>query len=129
MSWDVQRVRKDFPILERRVHGQPIAYLDNAASNQKPRSVIEAVSRYYETTHANIHRGVHTLSMEATAAYEGARAKVQQLLHAQSADEVVFVRGTTEAVNMVAQAYARPRLREGDGRLGRPRDRPHFAHD
>jgi len=114
MSYDVQRVRKDFPILERRIRGKPLSYLDNAASTQKPRAVIEAITRYYTSSHANIHRGVHTLSEEATALYEGARAKLAGLLNAPSAEEIVFVRGTTEAINLVSQAYVRPRVGPGD---------------
>ena len=114
MSYDVERIRKDFPILERTVHGKPLVYLDNAASSQKPHTVIDALSRYYATTHANIHRGVHTLCEEATAAYEGARQKVGSFVGASEAAEVVFVRGTTEAINLVAQAYVRPRLQPGD---------------
>ena len=107
-------MRRDFPILQQQVHGKPLAYLDNAATTQKPRAVIDAVSRYYLTDNANIHRGVHTLAERATAAYEGARAAVQRFLNAREAREIVFVRGTTEAINLVAQAYARPLLRPGD---------------
>ncbi len=114
MSFDVARIRQEFPILAREVHGMPLVYLDNAASSQKPRSVIDAVSHYYENSHANIHRAVHALSEEATALYEGARGKVARLLNAASADEIVFLRGTTEAVNLVAQAALRPTLSEGD---------------
>ena len=113
-TFDVEEVRKDFPILDRIVHGKPLVYLDNAASSQKPRAVIEAITDYYSRYHSNIHRGVHTLSEEATAAYEGARAKVRDFLKAASEREVIFVRGTTEAINLVAQAYARPNLRSGD---------------
>ena len=114
MSYDVLRVRKDFPILEREVHNHPLAYLDNAASSQKPSAVIDAVSNYYRTTHANIHRGVHRLSEEATAAYEAARGKVAGFVGAARPEEIVFVRGTTEAINLVSQAYLRPQIREGD---------------
>jgi cysteine desulfurase/selenocysteine lyase len=113
-TFDVEEVRKDFPILDRIVHGKPLVYLDNAASSQKPRAVIDAITDYYSRYHSNIHRGVHTLSEEATAAYEGARAKVRDFLKAASEREVIFVRGTTEAINLVAQAYARPNLRPGD---------------
>ncbi len=112
--FDAAAVRRDFPILQQQVHGKPLAYLDNAATTQKPRAVIDAVSRYYLTDNANIHRGVHTLAERATAAYEGARAAVQRFLNAREAREIVFVRGTTEAINLVAQAYARPLLRPGD---------------
>ena len=111
---DVTRIRRDFPILERTAHGKPLAYLDNAASSQRPRVVIDAMSRYYETCHANVHRGVHTLSQEATDQFEGAREKVRHFINARSAKEIIFVRGTTEAVNLVAQSYGRPRFGPGD---------------
>ena len=111
---DVQRLRKDFPILEREINGVPLAYLDNAASAQKPRQVIAAVADYYRQHHANVHRGVHTLSQEATSAYEEAREKIRRHINAASLSEVVFVRGTTEAINLVAQSFARPRLSAGD---------------
>ncbi|HET9692833.1 MAG TPA: cysteine desulfurase [Steroidobacteraceae bacterium] len=107
-------LRREFPILERTVRGKPLAYLDNAASSQRPRAVIDAMSRYYETTHANVHRGVHTLSQEATDLFEGAREKVRRFINARSTKEVVFVRGTTEAINLVAQSYGRPRFGPGD---------------
>ena len=113
-SFDVENVRAEFPILERMVHGNPLVYLDNAASSQKPRAVIDAITDYYSRYHSNIHRGVHTLSEEATAAYEAARAKVRDFLNAASEHEVIFVRGTTEGINLVAQAYARPKLGPGD---------------
>jgi cysteine desulfurase/selenocysteine lyase len=111
---DVAAVRRDFPVLERTVHGKPLAYLDNAASSQRPRAVIDAMSHYYETTHANVHRGVHTLSQEATELFEGARENVRRFINARSTKEIVFVRGTTEAVNLVAQSYGRPRFGPGD---------------
>jgi cysteine desulfurase/selenocysteine lyase len=111
---DVDRVRRDFPILARTVNGRPLAYLDNAASSQRPQSVIDAVSHYYQTSHANVHRGVHALSQEATDLYEGARRRVQRFVNARSPREIVFVRGTTEAINLVAQSYGRPRLEPGD---------------
>jgi cysteine desulfurase/selenocysteine lyase len=110
----VAQARRDFPILTRKVHGRRLVYLDNAATTQKPASVVEALSRYYRECNANIHRAVHTLSDEATAAYEGARAKVQHLLNAAESREIVFVRGTTEAINLVAHSFARPRLQPGD---------------
>ncbi len=113
-SFDVEKVRAEFPILERMVHGKPLVYLDNAASSQKPRAVIDAITDYYSRYHSNIHRGVHTLSEEATAAYEGTRAKVRDFLNAPSEHEVIFVRGTTEGINLVAQAYARPKLGPDD---------------
>jgi cysteine desulfurase/selenocysteine lyase len=111
---DVAAIRRDFPILERVVHGRPLAYLDNAASSQRPRAVVEAMTRYYETTHANVHRGVHTLSQEATELFEGAREKVRRFIGARSTKEIVFVRGTTEAINLVAQSFGRSRLGPGD---------------
>ncbi len=112
--FDVERVRKDFPILAREINGRPLAYLDSAASSQKPRSVIDAEAHYYERIHANVHRGVHSLSQWATEAFEGAREKVRRFINAASTREVIFVRGTTEAINLVAQSYARPLLEPGD---------------
>ncbi len=112
--WDVERARRDFPIFARTVHGHRLVYLDNAATAQKPRPVLDAMSRFYTEYNANIHRAVHTLSEQATAAYEGARIKVQRLLNAAEAREIVFVRGTTEAINLVAHSFARPRLDAGD---------------
>jgi cysteine desulfurase/selenocysteine lyase len=111
---DVGAIRRDFPVLAQEVHGKPLCYLDNAASSQRPQRVIDAVSRYYETTHANVHRGVHTLSQQATDLFEGAREKLRGFVNARSTREVIFVRGTTEAINLVAQSYARPRLQPGD---------------
>jgi cysteine desulfurase/selenocysteine lyase len=112
--FDVEQIRKDFPVLGREVRGKPLAYLDNAATAQKPRAVIEAVSHYYASYNANIHRGVHALSEEATQAYEEAREKVGDFIGAPEAREIVFVRGTTEAINLVTQAFLRPRLQPGD---------------
>ncbi len=112
--FDVEAMRREFPVLTRLVHGHPLAYLDNGASSQAPRRVLEAVDDYARSHHANVHRGVHTLSEEATARYEGARDRVARWLNAASRTEIVFTRGTTEAVNLVAQSYARPRLRAGD---------------
>jgi cysteine desulfurase/selenocysteine lyase len=111
---DVDAIRRDFPVLAREVNGRPLCYLDNAASSQRPRAVIDAISRYYETSHANVHRGVHTLSQEATDLFEGAREKLRRFVNARSTREIVFVRGTTEAINLVAQSYGRPRLKPGD---------------
>jgi cysteine desulfurase/selenocysteine lyase len=113
-GFDVQGVRADFPILQRQVHGNPLVYLDTAASAQRPRAVIEAVDDFYRNHNANIHRGVHTLSQEATEAYEGARRRIAGFINATSGNELVFTRGTTESINLVAQAYARPRLKPGD---------------
>ncbi|MFQ5702827.1 MAG: aminotransferase class V-fold PLP-dependent enzyme [Gemmatimonadales bacterium] len=109
-TWDVAAVRKEFPLLQLSVRGKPLAYLDNAATSQKPRCVIEALKDYYETGNANIHRGVYQLSERATAAYEGARVKVQQFINAGSAHEIVFVRGCTEAINLVAGSFGRVRM-------------------
>lgn len=111
---DVAAIRRDFPILQQSIHGKPLVYLDNAASSQRPRAVIDTLSRYYEHDHANVHRGVHTLSQRATDAYEGAREVVRRFINARDTKEVIFVRGTTEAVNLVAQSFARPRLGAGD---------------
>jgi len=113
-DYDVERVRADFPILGRLVHGSPLVYLDNAASSQKPYSVIQAVDAYYQEIHANVHRGAHELSIRATEAYEGARAVVADHIGAASASEVVFVRGTTEAINLVAWTWGAAHLGEGD---------------
>ena len=111
---DVEAIRRDFPVLAREVNGKPLCYLDNAASSQRPRAVIDAISRYYETSHANVHRGVHRLSQEATDLFEGARETLRGFVNARSTREIIFVRGTTEAINLVAQSYARPRLQPGD---------------
>ena len=111
---DVAALRRDFPVLSQTVRGKPLTYLDNAASSQRPQVVIDSISHYYETTHANVHRGVHTLSQQATDLFEGARETVRRFVNARSTKEIVFVRGTTEAVNLVAQSYARPRLVPGD---------------
>jgi cysteine desulfurase/selenocysteine lyase len=110
----IDACRADFPTLKQEVNGYPITYLDSAASGQMPSAVIDAVSRYQSEDHANVHRGVHTLSHRATESYEGARDDVVNFINAASRSEVVFVRGTTEAVNLVANAYARPKLGKGD---------------
>ncbi len=113
-DFDVYRVREDFPILKRLVNGKPLVYFDTAASAQRPLAVIEATDEFYRRHNANIHRGVHTLSQEATQAYEGARGKLAKFINAPTEREVVFTRGTTESINLVAQAYARPLLEPGD---------------
>ncbi len=113
-SYDVARVREDFPVLGETVHGKPLVYLDNAATAQKPRAVIQRLARYYETENSNIHRGVHRLSEIATRAYEDARSTVKGFLNAAEEREIVFVRGTTEAINLVARCYGGSRLRPGD---------------
>ncbi len=105
--YDVERLRAEFPILSQTVHGRPLAYLDNAATTQKPRAVLDAIARYYEEDNANVHRGVHLLSERATRAYEEARGKVARFLGARDPAEIVFVRGATEAVNLVAQTFGR----------------------
>lgn len=112
--FDADRVREDFPILARTVRGRPLVYLDNAASTQKPQAVIDAVSSFYREDYSNVHRGVHYLSQRATDLYEDARRTVQQFLNAASDDEIIFVKGTTEAINLVAQTYGRANVREGD---------------
>jgi cysteine desulfurase/selenocysteine lyase len=111
---DAERVRQDFPILERSVNGHPLVYLDSGASSQRPNAVLRAVEHYETHSHANIHRGVHALSQAATEAFEGARERVRRFINARSPREVIFVRGTTEAINLVAQSYARPRFKPGD---------------
>jgi cysteine desulfurase/selenocysteine lyase len=111
---DWNAVREDFPILDQQVHGQPLIYFDNAATTQKPRQVVEALRHYYEHDNANVHRGLHELSSRATEAYESARARVSQFIGAASPDEVVFTRGTTEGINLVAQSWGGKFLREGD---------------
>jgi len=111
---DIQAVRNDFPILHQNVNDHPLVYLDNAASSQKPLQVIDAVANYYKEDNANVHRGVHRLSQRATDAYEGARSKVRGFLNAASDKEIVFVRGATEAVNLIAQSFVRPMLNKDD---------------
>ncbi len=113
-SYDVGRVRADFPILATTVHGHPLVYLDSAASSQRPWPVLRAVEQYETRSHANVHRGVHSLSQAATSAFEGARERARRFVNASSVREVIFVRGTTEAINLVAQSYGRPRFRPGD---------------
>ena len=114
LPFDVEAARRQFPILSRMIHGKPLAYLDNGASAQRAQRVIDAVDDYERHHHANIHRGVHTLSQEATALYEGARDRIARFINARSRSEIIFVRGTTEAINLVSQSYARPILRPGD---------------
>ena len=111
---DIDRVRRDFPILQRTVHDKPLVYFDTAASAQRPLAVIDAVNDFYRNHNANIHRGVHTLSQEATEAYEQARVRIARFINAPSEQEVVFTRGTTESINLVAHSFVRPRLQQGD---------------
>ena len=113
-QYDVESIRNDFPILGRQIHGKPLVYLDNGASSQRPKQVINAISDLYEAHYANIHRGVHQLSQEASRLYEDARVAVRGFINAACVHEVIFTRGTTEAINLVAQSYARPRLKKGD---------------
>jgi cysteine desulfurase / selenocysteine lyase len=110
----VASIRADFPILHQQINGKPLVYLDNAASSQHPQSVIDAISQYYERDHANIHRGVHTLSQRATDHFEAARDEVRRFINARSEKEIIFTRGTTESINLVSQSFARPRLKAGD---------------
>jgi len=111
---DVARLRRDFPILGEQINRRPLVYLDNAATTQKPKSVIDTVASYYRHDNANVHRGVHALSQRATDAYEAARANVTRFINAGGAEQIIFTRGTTDGINLVAQSFARPRLREGD---------------
>lgn len=113
-GFDVRRVRMDFPALQLKVRGKPLVYLDNAATSQKPSSVIEAMREYYSHQNSNIHRGVHYLSEQATLAYEGAREKLQKFINADSHEEIIFVRGTTEAINLVASSFGRQNVHSGD---------------
>lgn len=113
-GYDVERVRADFPILREKAYGHPLVYLDNAATSQKPKSVMDAIVHYYEHENANIHRGVHYLSQRATDEYEAARKTIQRLINAARASEIIFVRGTTEAINLVAQTYGRTHVGAGD---------------
>ena len=113
-AFDVRKVREDFPILKSQVHGKPLVYLDNAATTQKPQAVIDAVRTYYESQNSNIHRGVHHLSEVATRAYESARVKIQRFLNAADAREIIFTRGATESINLVAHSFVRPGLKPGD---------------
>src|SRR5215218_8978281 len=114
MQWDVEKVRKDFPVLSQTVNGKPLVYLDNGASSQVPQIVIERGSKYLAEEHSNIHRGVHYLSQHATSAYEAAREKVKRFINAGEAKECIFVRGCTEGVNLVAYSYGRKFVSAGD---------------
>src|SRR5438552_7526995 len=113
-GWDVERIRKDFPVLRQTVNGKPLIYLDNAASSQVPMMVIERGAQYIEQQHSNIHRGVHYLSMKATTAYEGAQEKVTRFNNAPEAKECIFVRGATEGINLVMHGYGRKFIGAGD---------------
>jgi len=113
-AFDVEKVREDFPILRQKVHGKPLVYLDNAATSQKPQAVIDAIQRFYAQENSNVHRGVHWLSELATLDYEDARVKVQRFLNAAESREIIFVRGATEAINLVAHSYGRKHVQPGD---------------
>lgn len=113
-SLDVEKIRQDFPLLHQEVNGKPLAYLDNAATSQKPTQVIEALDKYYQEDNANIHRGIHTLSERATIDYEQARGKVRSFINANSEKEIIFVRGATEGINLIAQSYGRNKLKTDD---------------
>lgn len=112
-TFNVAKIRNDFPILHQNVNEHPLVYFDNAATTQKPKSVIQALTDYYTNDNANVHRGVHALSARATQQYEIARGKVQRFIHAKSLRECIFVRGTTEAINLVAQSFVGPRIMPG----------------
>ena len=114
LGFDLKKIRNDFPILHQIINGKPLVYLDNAATSQKPKNVLDAIEKYYREYNSNIHRGVHTLSENATEAYELARLKVKNFINAQSNKEVIFVRGATEAINLVAQSFGRNSLNEND---------------
>src|SRR3990167_10972304 len=111
---DIEKIRQDFPILSRSVHGKPLIYFDNAATSQKPREVIEAIVNYYEQYNANVHRSVHQLSEEATKAYEEVRQKIALFINAKTSKEVIFVRNATEAINLVAFSWGRANIKKGD---------------
>jgi len=113
-GFDVEKIREDFPVLRQKIHGKPLVYLDNAATSQKPQSVIDAIVKFYTVDCANIHRGVHELSQRSTAAYEETRAKTKRFLNARTKSEIIFVRGTTEGINLVAYSWGRGNVREGD---------------
>src|SRR5215510_983651 len=112
IDWEL--LRKDFPILDQQVHGHPLIYFDNAATTQKPTAVLDALKHYYEHDNANVHRGIHELSNRATAAFEAARQRAAQFLNARSADEIIFTRGTTESINLLAASWASQNLKAGD---------------
>jgi cysteine desulfurase/selenocysteine lyase len=114
VGFGVEKIRQDFPALQEKVHGKPLVYLDNAATSQKPQVVIDAIARYYQSENSNVHRGVHFLSEMATQAYESARTRVRQFLNAAHDREIIFTRGTTESINLVANSYGRSRLKAGD---------------
>src|SRR5664280_3266898 len=113
-GFDVEKIREDFPVLKQKIHGKPLVYLDSAATAQKPWTVIEAIRKFYEVDCANIHRGVHELSQRSTAAYEETRSKARRFLNARSKEELIFVRGTTEGINLVSSSWGRKNVKAGD---------------
>src|SRR5947208_8462464 len=113
-TFDVEQIRQDFPVLKQTIHGKPLVYLDSAATAQKPFAVIDAIRKFHEVDCANIHRGVHELSQRSTAAYEETRAKAKRFLNSRSKQEIIFLRGTTEAINLVTQTWARDTIKLDD---------------
>ena len=113
-QFDVDKIRADFPVLDQMINGKPLVYLDNAATSQKPQSVIDSLVNYYSTENANVHRGVHTLSQRATDDYEEARAKIRRFINAEKDEEIIFVRGRTEGINLISQTFGRSCISEGD---------------
>ncbi|MFT6781816.1 MAG: cysteine desulfurase/selenocysteine lyase, partial [Saprospiraceae bacterium] len=113
-GFDIKKIRKDFPLLQTEMRGKPLVFLDSAASSQKPKVVIDAISHYYNNQHANVHRGVYELSQNATDAFELGRERVRDFINAESTDEVIFTRGCTESINLVASCYGKKFLNEGD---------------
>ena len=113
-KFNIEKIRKDFPILSKKVNGKPLVYLDNAATTQKPIQVIKRIEQYYKTENANVHRGVHHLSELATQEYEKSREKIRQFINASKAEEIIFTRGTTEAINLVAHSFGKQFINEGD---------------
>src|SRR6478609_5880523 len=111
---EIEKIRRDFPVLDQKVHGYPLVYFDNAATSQKPRAVIQALVNYYERDNANVHRGIHELSNRATHAFENARTRVAKFINARSADEIIWTRGTTEGINLVASTWGAKYLKPGD---------------
>lgn len=113
-TFSIEKIREDFPILKEKIRNKPLVYLDNAATCQKPQAVIDSISHLYTHEYANVHRGVHTLSVKATDRYEGAREKVKNFINAQSTKEIIFVKGTTEAINLIAQTFGKANIKAGD---------------
>ena len=111
---DVEKIRADFPILNQKIYGKELIYLDNAATTQKPQVVIDSIAKYYSELNSNVHRGVHFLSDKATTAYENSRSRIAEFINAKNSHEIIFVRGTTEAINLVANGYGNKFIREGD---------------